>query len=151
MTEILRSYGCQVTPPGIITRCTYVYLMTAGLNSHLAHSNCMTLLVVKRLQKFLNNGNFQIDELWHKYHSVYCTQKYFSRIPLAVFMPLPLYSSIELAVFQNEMSSLTLVHFCLTGESNWNDYFNCLQGIKTLLRNLGVIASTDAHNPFRDS
>lgn len=34
LTEISRNYGCQATPPGIITRSSYMYLMTTGLNSH---------------------------------------------------------------------------------------------------------------------
>lgn len=78
-------------------------------------------------------------------------KRFFFREPLEALIILSPNSSIRLAVFQNEISTLKFVQFCLIGKSKRNDHFNCFQGRRTFHKSLGDIASMVIYVPFRDS
>lgn len=60
---------------------------------------------------------FKLVKYSIKYHCIHGTKNIFLNTTGAL-IPFPPYSSIMLVVFQNEMSFVKFVHYCLIGESN---------------------------------
>lgn len=133
---------CQATPWGIITRCTYVYLMTTGSTLTWPTEIVRLYWLRNYFREVKIMSTFKLMKYGIKYHCVHCTHKnIFPEYHCRLWYVDSPNSCIRLAFFQKEISSLKFVQFCLSGESNFDflycfDHLYCFQGGKIFLRNL---------------